>query len=482
MTIRWLLTFLFLLPTIYTFEVSAGTVRYFDKDGNEITEQVNRQKNRKTAESASSQPSDTAPVKPDAGTETSGADPEDNDSRTDYERTFSLEAETILRGFERDTVEKNDVLVVPIYQYLQLDYGKPEGDGLSFHFNGWGRKDLGDGDFFIDDPEAALLYAYMEYVHPEVDVQTRLGRQMIFSGQTSDSVDGLWMGAALAPWIGFSGYGGLPVALKDADGRSGDFTYGGRVFHRWDARYEIGVSYKAISGDQGEDEERLGGDLFFSFPGNVLLTGFSSYNLITRGWAEHSYELTFNLADLYVKPYYQRFSYADFFTPGSISAQPFRFLAETGETLSVIGGELTWRRFGGLNIGARYNYYGYELRQETANYYGGLLDVPFGAFRSGAELGRMDGDTPENSYLLSRAWFYWNRSSGLLANGFFTGDVVYVVYDEVIFNKDASFFSSLGIGRRFFADRLEMRFSGDYSSDPFFDSDLRLMLTALIFL
>ena len=94
----------------------------------------------------------------------------------------------------------------------------------------------------------------------------------------------------------------------------------------------------------------------------------------------------------------------------------------------------------------------------------------------------MDGDTPENSYLLTRAYFYWDQSSGWLRNGFFTGDVVYVAYDQDIFNKDYSFFSSLGIGRRFFADRLEMRLSGDYSSDPFFDSDLRLTITALIVL
>ncbi len=467
-------------------EVSAGTVRYFDKSGKEITEEQYRKLTGRSARAPSTQqrtsPSkktvtDTAPVKTAAE-----ADSEETESSASFDGTLRLVSETIIRGYERDTLEKNDALVLPVYQYLQIDYGQPEGDGFSLHFNGWGRKDLGDGEFFAEDPEAALLYAYLEYVHPDTNVQTRLGRQMVFSGLISDSLDGIWLGADLAPWIGFSAYGGLPVALDSAEGRSGDFTYGGRVFHRLDARYEIGVAYKTISGDQGEDEERLAGDLFFYFLGNTVLSGFSSYNLITDGWAEHSYEVTFNLSDLYIKPYYQHFNYDDFFTPGSISSQPFRFLAETGETLSLIGGEVTWRQYGGLNLGAKYNHYRYKLRQETANYFGGLLDYPFGAVQTGAEIGRMDGDTPENSYLLSRAFFYWNRSSGLLRNGFFTGDVVYVVYDEEIFNKSFSFFSSLGIGKRFFQDRLEMRLSGDYSSDPFFDSDFRLMLTALIFL
>ena len=475
-TIRWLVPCLFLLATLPPVASSAGTTRYFDKNGREITEEQYRKLTGRPPSLPPTLQSTSPSNKTDAGSEPEGG------SSGGFGGTLSLVSETIIRGFERDTVDKNDVRVLPVYQYLQLDYGRPEGDSFSFHFNGWGRTDLGDGDFFAEDPESALLYAFMEYVHPDANFQTRLGRQTVFNGLISDSVDGIWLAAKPAPWIGFSAYGGLPVALKSTEGRSGDLTYGGRVFHGSDAHYEIGVSYKTVSGDQGEDEERLGGDIFLYFPGNVLLSGFSTYNLVTRGWAEHAYELSFNLSDLYIKPVYQHFNYDDFFTPGSISSQPFRFLAQTGETLSLTGGELTWRRYGGLNLGAKYNHYRYTLRQESANYVAGLLDCPFGAVQTGAEIGRMDGDTPENSYLLTRAYFYWDRSSGVLRNGFFTGDVVYVAYDQDIFGKSYSFFSSLGLGRRFFEDRLEMRLSGDYSSDPFFDSDLRLMLTALILL
>ena len=294
-SIPWLLTFLFVLGANWLLEASAGTVRYFDKNGNEITEEQYRRLTGRPPRTAPGQQS-PSPAKKTAAEPVAAAasgKPQPEGRSAGLDGTFSLLSETIIRGFERDTAEKSDVRVLPVYEYLQLDYGRSEGDGFSFHFNGWGRKDLGDGDYFTDDPEAALLYAFAEYVDPDANFQARLGRQAVFSGVVSDSLDGIWLTAKPASWIGFSAFGGLPVALDSAAGRSGDVTYGGRVFHRLDARYEIGVSYKTVAGDQGEDEERLGGDLFFYFPGNVVLSGFSSYNLVTEGWVEHSYEFTF---------------------------------------------------------------------------------------------------------------------------------------------------------------------------------------------
>jgi len=43
--------------------------------------------------------------------------------------SFDFRSETIFSIFERDT------------EKLQFDFGNLEGDGLSFHFNGWGRID-----------------------------------------------------------------------------------------------------------------------------------------------------------------------------------------------------------------------------------------------------------------------------------------------------------------------------------------------------
>lgn len=52
--------------------------------------------------------------------------------------SFDFRSETIFSIFERDTEKQSDSLIMPIYEYLQFDFGNLEGDGLSLHFNGWG--------------------------------------------------------------------------------------------------------------------------------------------------------------------------------------------------------------------------------------------------------------------------------------------------------------------------------------------------------
>jgi len=396
------------------------------------------------------------------------------------ESSLDFRSETIFRFFERDTEEKNDSLVWPIYEYLQFEFGKPKRDSFSFHFNGWGRSDLGDSDFYRKDSDGELLNAFLEYVNPLGKFQTRLGRQKVVMGVTTDSVDGIWLSLAPIPWAGFSAYGGLPVALQSDEDRDNDITWGTRVFHRLAAYYEIGLSYKTITGDIGEDDERLAVDLFLSLPRRASLSGFSSKNLVTDGWDEHSYEISFYLNNFYVKPYYQRINYIDFFKSGTISSRPFRFLSDTREILSLYGGDITWQFSDSFDIGVKYNYYDYDIRQENASYFSGLLNGSVGNALLGAEVGLMEGDSAENSYILTRAFFYWNSPIELLKKGMVTGDIVYVTYDEEISNKKSSLFASLGLGRRFLEDRLELRLSGDYSSDPFFDSDLRVTVKAIL--
>jgi hypothetical protein len=394
--------------------------------------------------------------------------------------SFDFRSETIFRVFERDTEQVSSGQVIPVYEYLQFDYGKPEGDGVSFHFNGWGRLDFADSGYFEDDLDGALLYAFMEYVHPALNFETRLGRQQISNIVTTNSVDGLWLSATPIPWFGFSAFGGAPVATRSADDRSSDITYGARMFNRVAAQYEIGLAYKMVTGDMGEDDERLATDLFFNLPGGAILTGYSSQNLITDGWGEHSYAVTFYLDHLDIKPFYQYISYEDFFNSGSFSARPFRFLADTGETMRLIGGDITWQASSHLDISARYSNYDYQIRQERSNYIAGLLNYNTGDALFGGEIGLMDGDTAENSYLLTRAFFYWNQPFKMMNKSMFTGDIVYVLYEEEIFSKKSSLFASLGWGRRFLDDRLELKLSGDYSVDPFFDSDLRGMVTVIL--
>ena len=44
----------------------------------------------------------------------------------------------------RATSLKKDIVVVPLYEYLTVDYGALSETGFSLHANGWLRSDLGD--------------------------------------------------------------------------------------------------------------------------------------------------------------------------------------------------------------------------------------------------------------------------------------------------------------------------------------------------
>lgn len=388
-------------------------------------------------------------------------------------------SETLVRVFERDTAEKEDALVVPAYEYLRLDAGALREKGLSFHLYGWGRADFGEGDFFEDDTAGELLYGYLQYAHPDTGLDLKLGRLYVFEGVADESVDGLRLQTDLTRFFTLSGYGGQPVGLDSTDGRSGDSILGGRLSHHLGAVYDVGVSFKQIDNDNDQQERKLGVDLSLALPFGAGLYGFSARNLETDEWGEHSYELRLRVAELELRPSYQKFRYEDFFRVGAKAASPFGFLRDTGETLEVVGGDAAWLLSPSWELGGKARYYDYDKRGDASDFHA-LLAIWHGQglTSAGGELGYMQGDAAENDYLLARAYFYCDQLGRLLPKGFVTGDVVYVDYDQAIFGESDALFLSLGAGRSFLDDSLELKLSGDYSVDPFFDEDLRGMLVA----
>jgi hypothetical protein len=101
-----------------------------------------------------------------------------------------------------------------------------------------------------------------------------------------------------------------------------------------------------------------------------------------------------------------------------------------------------------------------------------------GQSQLGGELGAMNGDTPQNEYYLLRLFTYCDQVSKSLPINFISSDLVYVDYDQPIYGEDSSLFISLGTGKTFMDNALELKLSADYSSDPYFDEDVRGMLTA----
>ena len=158
----------------------------------------------------------------------------------------------------------------------------------------------------LDNPDGELFYGYVEYRHSGYGFNLKAGRQHIFEGVINDSIDGLGIKTNLTPSFDVALYGGVPVALSTADGRSGDAFWGGRIAEHAGGRHELGLSYKRENSNGEKDGELLGVDLSLTLPQGAYISGRSSYNLQTSGWGEHFIESGFDVATLHIRPAYER--------------------------------------------------------------------------------------------------------------------------------------------------------------------------------
>jgi hypothetical protein len=389
-----------------------------------------------------------------------------------------IESDTIFRVFQRDTAAEDDAAVFPLYEYLQIDTGELEDYGLSFHLYGWGRADLADSEYFEDQTGGELLYGYLEYRREANQYGIRLGRQHVFEGVANETVDGLRLSGNLGDYFSLSVYGGQPVGLNSVQGSDGDSIFGGRLAHRNGSKYEIGVSYKASENDDETAEEMMGVDLALSLPENIRLSGYSSYNQESEGWAEQSWELRVPLGSVTFKPYYQQFSYEDYFSTGANAVNPFLLLAQSAEELTAYGLDALWQYDRNWTFGGKLKQHEYD-QADSAQTYSVLAAWQGGDLSQyGAEIGRTaGGDTAGNEYNLVRVYGYSEKMGGRIGVDFISADMLMAAYDEEIYGKDSSLFVSLGAGRRYMGDALAVKLSGDYSQDPYFDEDLRGTLT-----
>ncbi|WP_020675254.1 hypothetical protein [Geopsychrobacter electrodiphilus] len=392
---------------------------------------------------------------------------------------LSIHSDTLFRAFSRDTTTKNNAAVMPTYEYLQVDMGNPEAKGLSFHLYGWGRADLADNGYYTDNTAGELLYGYAEYNGEQAHFNARLGRQYIFEGVANESIDGLRLSSDLGKYFSGSTYAGQQVALASENGRSGDSIYGGRLVNHMAGLYDLGVSYKKIRNDSADATELTGLDLAAYLPFGVNFHGLSKYNLLSDAWAEHSYELSAKVGPVSIRPYFQQFQYEDYFGTGVNSANPFRFLAASGEQLSINGLDLTLPLGETWVFVAKAKNYDYKVLNDNSQYYSGQATWSDDSQdQIGGEIGTMVGDIAQNKYYLLRLFTYWAQLPAALPVSFISSDLVYVGYDKPIYGEDSSLFISLGTGKKFMHDALELKLSADYNNDPYFDQDLRGMLTA----
>jgi len=391
-------------------------------------------------------------------------------------KNFEIHSQTTLRAFNRDTSENEDHLVLPIYQYLQIGYGNSEQGGWSMQAYGWGRSDLVDSAYFEDDNDAEFLYAYLDYRKPYSDFNLRIGRQNILTGVVNENLDGLKVGFGL--WETFSAtvFGGVTATTEES---SSNATYGGRLAIHPQPHYEIGLAYQSTDLED-ETEQKAGLDMAFSWSHWLIFQGLSSYRLDTEGWREHSYSASLRYNDLSLEPSFQFFSYQDYFDTAKQKNTLFQFLEDSDELVTIIGGSLQYQGLTPVRVATRVNQYTYDVREENADYFAGLLSVDMpGGSQIGVEAGRMDGETDDNTYTLYRAHFYWNDPFGIAESTFISADGILQFYDEPVFGKDSAENYSISAGMSLLDNAMEVKLTGSFSQDPYFDEDVEGIFTLL---
>lgn len=384
---------------------------------------------------------------------------------------MQIAAETIVRGYERQTEQGKKQSVVPFYEYLRLDYGNLKGTGLTVHLNGWGRVDAADS-YNRSTSSGELLHAYLQYLSPDRGTVLRVGRQYVLEGVARDSLDGVYGKKTYDTGVSASAYAGSPVTMSYGNGRAGDIIFGGKLAHTLPGIYDLGVSYKQVRDNGHTNDETVGADLMVQLPGNASLLGRSAYNPASGGWKEHSYELRMPVGPIALTPFIQHYNYSDYFSNRSGSSSPFRYLQGSSIRLTIAGAEACWYPSDRQEYVLKVKNHEYSGRFNSSQLYS-LLAIWKLAILSetGVEFGRMQGNDRENRYYLGRGYFFWD-----IKPAFLTGEAMYVHYDRDIYRKNHSLFASLGGGSKFFNDALSVKLSMDYSSDPYFDEDIRWML------
>ena len=394
---------------------------------------------------------------------------------TAAEHAWDIESQTILRVFERQDLDGNDGLLLPVYEYLTVDYGRPLSDGLSFHVRGWGRHDLSGNDFYDKTGDGDFLYGYLGYQFSRGGPAVNLGRQTILTGITAEAIDGLCLQTPFSRWLTITAYGGSAAGDDGSQAGGKQRIFGGRLALNPARRISLGISYH-LTRDSNLDSKTMGIDLSATLLADMIISGYSSLNTDSGSWAEHAYELAIPLGAFQVAGMYQKIEFQDMFDEQTRTSGPFRFLGRTDETLTATGGDLSWLS-GSMEMGLQVKNYAYDRRSESNLYAAGFLDWAFSRHSQIIlEYGRMDGDNPENRFNLARCGIKTSSVPFLSSKDILSADLMYVGYLEPIYNQKQSYSAVFSYSRRLFKDMAAMVISCDYGRDPYFDQDVEATL------
>jgi len=391
-----------------------------------------------------------------------------------YGADLGVNGTTLFTFQERNTPGFEKQTIIPATQFLGLDVNKIGNPNLSLHLYGWGRVDLADRST-DERTNGNFTYGYLRYLFPRANGEIKAGRIFVFEGAGIENIDGVKGRVDLAQGFTLSAYIGAPVRPDRTRDNTGDFISGGRISYRYPSVLELGASavYESeLTNGQSTNvkdyRQLVGGDIWFRPFKIVELTGRSSYNTVTEGFAENSYLLSIKpAAPLTITADYNQYHFKDYFSATNIRSL---FNPDTGGDLKYYGGSVTLVIAKPVELTASYRHYD-RKQTGTSDRYGGearftLLE---GKIRSGLSYYRVDAPAAVNSYDEVRGYLMYSDTK-LMASI----DAISDFYDSSInvYGKKTAFEIQGSAGYRLLP---YLTLSGDisYSENPLYKDDVR---------
>ena len=407
----------------------------------------------------------------------------------------SVDSTSILR-FQQDSAAgvQSDRLV-PLTQFLGVDFDQLGDGNLSAHLYGWLRLDLTDGRSRISNDEdsldGSLTYGYLQYRFNNANARVRAGRFFVTEGIMNEQVDGVGARTDLPYGFGVSSFAGATVSTTaipgaGSDGK-GNGIFGGRVNYRRGGLLELGLSgvYESKAPSRGTlpvgvlagsygDHRVLGGDIWFSPLSMVQLSGHTSYNTETAKIAEHSYLLQVTpRKDLLLSAHYDKHNDRDYFYSSILFADMIKNL---GQESSVLGGSASYTVNKNTEVSADYKHYSRDLGK--ADRFGGdlrgnFLDnslrtgLSYHYLRSGPDFAIPPIASASGSFHEIRGYAMHSTKTY-----FASLDVIEYLFKEPVQSKDSAWEALAALGYHLTPD---LSLSGDlsYGQNPQYDSEVK---------
>lgn len=371
----------------------------------------------------------------------------------------------------RESSDKS--LFLPLYEYLDVSVQKNADSSFSAHFGGWGRYDLG-GESFGKKSDTDLQYGYLSYRKATDNTLVNLGRVMVFEGVAIERIDGLYGRTDLKGGFGVSAFGGRPVETG-INFPGNNVIYGARLSQGNADMYKIGLSYLQEQKDSSDFRKEEGVDIWLQPVSKVALVGKSTYNMVTSGWMEHTYSLSFGPFDkLKMGLDFSKINYGDYFGAATMTAFMFKpGILDAGEKARILGASASYAVLGNMTVSVDYQKYGYSIAGDATSMGAKVVYSSPESGGGGFSYRRMDGDDAKLKYSEYRIYCY--KKAGHADIGVELFDAA---YDEAINGVKSAYSASIGAGYEL-SEQLKLGADFEYAKNPDFDQDVRAFIKVI---